>query len=359
MTTDGPSWLPPEWDHPHQLDLSTGHHLRPIRAADVDLDMQAVMGSQERLWSIYGQAWGWPPSTMTVDQDRADLAHHEAEIERHESFNYALFDPGETELLGCVYIDPAQKSGADAEISWWVVDALVGGPIEAALDNLIPRWITAEWPFTRPRYIGRDLTWQAWMALPDRGDPARPVRLVRLPADVLDALLEGDLDRASRLAAIDLPPFFLTEDWLWRLRSEQIRRDPASSDWIVRAVVAEDDVVVGHAGFHGPPDEHGDVEVGFTVLPEHRGQGWAKAALSALLARADVEPTVRRVVATVSPNNSPSLAVVRAAGFVHVGEQMDPVDGLELVYSRPATDGDLRSGSAATSEATQPAKDCT
>jgi len=150
-----------------RVDLSTGHHLRPIKATDVDLDMKAVMGSRERLWSIYGEAWGWPPATMTVEQDREDLAHHEAEIERHESFNYALFDTGETELLGCVYVDPPQKAGADADISWWVVDCLVGGPIEAALDELVPQWIQKDWPFSRPRYVGRDLSWAAWSALPD------------------------------------------------------------------------------------------------------------------------------------------------------------------------------------------------
>ena len=162
------------------------------------------------------------------------------------------------------------------------------------------------------------------------------VRLVHLQIGVLDALNQGDLVVATQLAGVALPPFFLTEGWLWQLRSEQIRRDPAASDWIVCAVVNEDDVVVGHAGFHGPPDELGDVEVGYTVVPEHRGRGWAKAALGALLARADTEPSVRRVVATVAPDNAPSLAIVRAAGFVHVGEQMDPVDGLELVYVRSA-----------------------
>lgn len=160
-------WLPADWDHPTRVDLPTGHHLRPIRATDVDLDMHAVMGSRERLWSIYGDAWGWPPSTMTAEQDRADLAHHEAEIARHESFNYALLDAGESELLGCVYIDPPQKAGADAEISWWVVDWLVGGPIEAALDALVPQWIRETWPLSRPRYVGRDLDWSAWLALPD------------------------------------------------------------------------------------------------------------------------------------------------------------------------------------------------
>jgi len=160
-------WLPRDWEHPTRVDLPTGHHLRPIRAADVELDMPAVMGSRERLWSLYGQAWGWPPATMTHDQDRDDLARHEREIGRHESFNYALLDAEERRLLGCVYIDPAEKVGADDEISWWVIDELVGGDVERALDALVPAWIARDWPLTAPRYIGRDITWEEWLALPD------------------------------------------------------------------------------------------------------------------------------------------------------------------------------------------------
>jgi hypothetical protein len=104
---------------------------------------------------------------MTREQDREDLAHHAAEMETHESFNYALFDADETALLGCVYIDPPEKEGADAEISWWVVDECVGTDLEAALDELVPRWIAESWPLTAPRYVGRDLSWDEWLALPD------------------------------------------------------------------------------------------------------------------------------------------------------------------------------------------------
>lgn len=164
--TSADSWLPREWAHPHRVDLPTGHHLRPIRESDVDLDYPAVMSSRERLWSIYEAAWGWPPASMTIEQDREDLAYHEDEIEQHRSFNYALFDADETELIGCVYIDPPEKAGADAEISWWVVDALVGGPVEACLDETVPTWIADAWPLARVRYLGRDLTWQEWSALP-------------------------------------------------------------------------------------------------------------------------------------------------------------------------------------------------
>jgi hypothetical protein len=161
------SWLPADFRHPTRVEVPFGHHLRPIRAEDTDLDMVAVMGSRERLWRIYGEAWGWPPADMTPEADRADLARHAAEMETHESFNYALLDTDETALLGCVYIDPPEKPGADAEISWWVVDECVGTELEAALDELVPRWIAAEWPLERPRYVGRDLTWDEWLALPD------------------------------------------------------------------------------------------------------------------------------------------------------------------------------------------------
>lgn len=167
MDENTTAWLPVGWAHPTRVPLSGGHHLRPIRASDVDLDMPAVMGSRERLWSIYGAAWGWPPVGMTAEEDRADLARHEAEIEAHESFNYALFDADETALLGCVYVDPPEREGADAEISWWVVDRLVGTDLERELDELVPRWIAEDWPLARPRYVGRDLSWDAWLALPE------------------------------------------------------------------------------------------------------------------------------------------------------------------------------------------------
>lgn len=164
------SWLPQDFVHPLRVEVDAGHHLRPIRADDVDLDMPAVMGSQQRLWSIFGEAWGWPPADMTAEQDREDLARHEAEIEAHESFNYALFDETETVLIGCVYIDPPEKAGADAELSWWVRDEYAGSELEAALDALVPAWIASDWPFSAPRYIGRDLSWQEWLALPDLGE---------------------------------------------------------------------------------------------------------------------------------------------------------------------------------------------
>jgi hypothetical protein len=148
-------WLPDGFQTPQRLDLPTGHHLRPIRAGDVDIDYPAVMGSRETLWARYGEVWGWPPATMTPEQDRDDLAHHEAEIAAQETFNYAVLNADESELLGCVYIDPPEPDapeGSDALVSWWVVDAAAGSNLERALADAVPRWLADTWRFRAVHY---------------------------------------------------------------------------------------------------------------------------------------------------------------------------------------------------------------
>jgi hypothetical protein len=147
-------WLGEGFEHPERVELTTGDHLRPMRADDVELDFPAVMGSRDRLWAIYGEAWGWPPADMTPAQDREDLAHHEREIAAHETFLYGVFDAAETELLGCVYLDPPPAGGTDGTdvvTSWWVVDDRVGSDLERELDTFVPRWLTTQWPFAAPR----------------------------------------------------------------------------------------------------------------------------------------------------------------------------------------------------------------
>ena len=147
------AWLPADFRHPTRVEVPFGHHLRPVSPDDTDLDMVAVMGSRERLWSIYGEAWGWPPADMSAEADRADLARHAAEMETHESFNYALFDTDETALLGCVYIDPldALDGEISAEVSWWMVPDAPAGMAER-LDAFVPAWLDREWPFGRVTY---------------------------------------------------------------------------------------------------------------------------------------------------------------------------------------------------------------
>jgi ribosomal-protein-alanine N-acetyltransferase len=164
---------------------------------------------------------------------------------------------------------------------------------------------------------------------------APSVCLQLLDATVLQRLIACDLDGARAAAGVELPAEFLADTWLWTLRLGQLIGEPECAPWLVRAVVVAEGeaagTVVGHAGFHGPPDPRGTVEVGYRITPEHRRRGHARAALGELLAyaRAHGAKTAR---ASISPENAASLALAGSYGFRQIGEQVDEIDGVELVF---------------------------
>jgi ribosomal-protein-alanine N-acetyltransferase len=78
--------------------------------------------------------------------------------------------------------------------------------------------------------------------------------------------------------------------------------------------------VVGDIGFHGPPDDEGVVEIGYSVVPSRRRRGYANEAAAALVAWARAEPGVRGLVAGCEPGNLASIATLERAGFQRTGE---------------------------------------
>ena len=171
--------------------------------------------------------------------------------------------------------------------------------------------------------------------------PQPQLKFVLLTAEALSALLANRLDVASEAIGLSLPARFLEDQWLWQIRLDQIRENPSSAPWLARATVRLDDgAVIGRAGFHGPPDERGMVEIGYEVSAEYRRMGYGRATAMALIEEAAMHTGVTVVRASVSPDNAPSLAVVRGLGFVQVGEQIDEIDGLELVFELPIGGGE-------------------
>ncbi|GAA2965095.1 hypothetical protein GCM10010446_58470 [Streptomyces enissocaesilis] len=173
----------------------------------------------------------------------------------------------------------------------------------------------------------------------DRDRQHQRISFVELNGAVMTALLDGDLAGASAEAGAALTGFFLTDSalWLWRYRLGQMAGDPARAHWCGRlAVCGPGGAVVGHGGFHGPPDDRGMVEVGYAVDPAFRRRGYARATLTELLRRAAAEPGVTTVRASVRPDNVASLATIAGFGFTEVGELWDEEDGMETLYEAPA-----------------------
>lgn len=156
----------------------------------------------------------------------------------------------------------------------------------------------------------------------------------------MEALARDDVAGAAAEIGATVPedmPEYL-RDFL-RYRLTQLAVDPTIRRWLGRAIVWTDDAgnrhVIGSIGFHGAPDDQGRLEIGYKVEPAFRRQGIAREAAAAMFEWAHREHGIRRFVASISPTNEPSLRLAAGFGFQQVGEQMDEIDGLELVFEAP------------------------
>jgi RimJ/RimL family protein N-acetyltransferase len=168
-----------------------------------------------------------------------------------------------------------------------------------------------------------------------------------VPPAVLEELAGANLEKANRLSDLVLPAYQVGNECrgVWQMRHEQLAEDTGSAPWVTRFVVETATAsVVGRAGFHGPPDARGMVEVGYAIDPPHRRQGHARSSLEILLGIAASHRDVTTVRASISPANRASRALVEHYGFLEVGEQWDEEDGPEIIFELPAGSGSPRCG---------------
>jgi RimJ/RimL family protein N-acetyltransferase len=136
-------------------------------------------------------------------------------------------------------------------------------------------------------------------------------------------------------AAKGLADFIRSDDvspaWLARLRTSSV-----PDAWVhgFAVVHREDRLVIGSAAFKGPPDEKGEVEIAYGIVPDYEGRGYATEAAAALAAFAFKSEDVKRVRAHTLPTPNASTRVLTKCGFKHTGEIVDPEDGLVWRWER-------------------------
>jgi len=137
----------------------------------------------------------------------------------------------------------------------------------------------------------------------------------------------------------------LSADWLARLRT-LTSADPWTLGFSL--VHRDSDTVVGSAGFKGPPEADGVVEISYGVNLDHQGKGYATEAAQALTTYAFSSGKVRQVRAHTRPEPNASTRVLAKCGFRRVGEIIDPEDGLvwrwEKDFEEPAKPGAAADG---------------
>ncbi len=156
-------------------------------------------------------------------------------------------------------------------------------------------------------------------------------RLKLMPATVALARAEiGDRGAFARLLGASVPDNWPPETladalpvFLGRLEAA-----PDRVGWFAWYALAVGDgaaapVLVASGGFKGPPRE-GTAEIGYSVLPQFQGWGYATEMVGGLLRWALGQPGVARVVAETEWANPASVRVLSKAGFVPAGQATEP-----------------------------------
>ena len=155
-----------EFEIPEGL-RTDGFVLRPITAADAELDYEAVMESREylRFW----EQSTWPEDDFTVAANREDLEMLERRHADGLAFTYTVLDPAGTECLGCAYL-MAPNAGSfvksniipvgelrwddfEAMIYFWVRKSQLATETDRALLDALRAWIAQEWGFGRHLFV--------------------------------------------------------------------------------------------------------------------------------------------------------------------------------------------------------------
>lgn len=98
-----------------------------------------------------------------------------------------------------------------------------------------------------------------------------------------------------------------------------LKRNPELSGWlnwywVLLQPETGERTLIGCGGFTSCPVD-GVVAIGYSLLPQYRGRGYATEAVKALVAWAFSYPEVCKVIAETLPDNKPSILVLKRAGF--------------------------------------------
>ena len=117
-------------------------------------DHAAWTSSIEHIRATPGIAEGfggrWPPAAgMTLAENLTDLVSHAERSARRVDLAYAVVDPFDDEVVGCVYLKPARDPLSVQVLSW--VSA-ARAELDGPLTQIVGDWLLADWPFTSVRY---------------------------------------------------------------------------------------------------------------------------------------------------------------------------------------------------------------
>jgi len=158
----------------------------------------------------------------------------------------------------------------------------------------------------------------------------RRLDLVAATLDHLDAELATP-STLGGLLGVDLPPEWPPGEYdrdALEFFHAQLEARPDHAGWytwyaITRDLQGSRELLVAGAGYFGPPAA-GTAEIGYSVIPSARRNGYATEIVAALVENAFADPSVQQVIAHTSEGNAASARVLVRCGFERVGPGSAP-----------------------------------
>ena len=145
-------FVPPDFKVPLELETSD-FVLEPLGPEHNEQDYDAWTSSMEHIAETPGFPWGSWPRAMTPDDNRADLQRHADDFRNRTGFTYTVLDPGDRDLIGCVYIYPLRGSDDTASVRSWVRKS--HAHLDTPLWRAVTEWLESDWPFAAVQYARR------------------------------------------------------------------------------------------------------------------------------------------------------------------------------------------------------------
>lgn len=143
-------FVPPGFDPPTGL-VAGGLRLEPLGPQHNERDFAAWTSSMDHIRRSPGfdKLRDWPRE-MSLAENRSDLERHAQDFAERAGFTYSVLD-GVNDVVGCLYIYPADDGIHDAKVFSWVRVSQAGQ--DGALRRAVADWLTSDaWPFARPLY---------------------------------------------------------------------------------------------------------------------------------------------------------------------------------------------------------------
>ncbi|WP_163654304.1 GNAT family N-acetyltransferase [Listeria sp. PSOL-1] len=102
---------------------------------------------------------------------------------------------------------------------------------------------------------------------------------------------------------------------------ENIQRKPWMTRWTRLIVLQSENKIIGEIGGQGDPDQTGEIELGYSIVPEYQRRGYMQEALQAMLIWLTKQAEIKRIFARCYEQNQASIHVLQKTGFIHLSEQ--------------------------------------